>query len=125
VRSAIYIVETDGMKEPPEYLLGSRLVSSGKSLYKAVKPDSVLEINGEHDGHVNRNIRIALAMIDLSQPHIEIVNITSFNESMSQVTWRVNGCHTIDEARVRYFLPNSPQDEETIHFIKIGDHKYT
>ena len=69
------------MKEPPEYLLGSRLVSSGKSLYKAVKPDSVLEINGEHDGHVNRNIRIALAMLDLSQPHIEIVNITSFNES--------------------------------------------
>ena len=59
----------------------------------------------------------------MSKPHIEILNISSLNESTTRVTWKVNGCHTINEARARYFLPNSP-DEEIINFIKEGDHKY-
>lgn len=99
------------------------MVSAGKSKFKKVAPESVLEINGEHDGHVNRNIRIALALLDLSQPHIEIVNITSLNETTTRVLWRVNGCHTINEARARYFLPTS-SEEETITFVKESDHKY-
>jgi hypothetical protein len=93
------------MKQPPEYLLGSRLVTKG--LKMSVNPDSVQEINGEYDGHVNRNIRIALAMLDMSKPHIEIVNITN-DEALASVTWRVNGCHTIDEARARFYLHTSP-----------------
>ena len=46
------------------------MVSSGKSKFKKIATKSVLEINGEHDGHVNRNIRIALALLDLSKPTI-------------------------------------------------------
>ena len=65
----------------------------------------------------------ALALLDLSQPHIEIVNITSLNDTTTRVLWRVNGCHTINEARARYFLPTS-SEEETITFIKESDHKY-
>lgn len=80
MRSAIYIVETDGMKQPPEHLLGSRMVSNSKGLFKSVQPESINEINGDYDGHVNRNIRIAMSLIDMTQPHIEVVNITNIND---------------------------------------------
>lgn len=69
-----------------------------------------MEINGEHDGHVNRNIRIALALMDMSRPHIEIVSIKEVNESTTRLTWKVNGCHTIDEARLYYYLTTSPHE---------------
>jgi hypothetical protein len=74
VRSAIYIVETDNSKEPPEDLLGSRLIKGA-----TVLKQSVMERNGQHDGHVNRNIRIALALIDLAQPQIEVIEVKPLN----------------------------------------------
>ena len=48
---------------------------------------------------------MALALLDLSKPHIEIVNITSLNDSTTRVIWKVNGCHTINEARALFSLP--------------------
>lgn len=66
---------------------------------------------------------MALALLDLSKPHIEIVNITSLNDSTTRVIWKVNGCHTINEARARFFQATS-SEEETITYIKESDHKY-
>ena len=66
---------------------------------------------------------MALALLDLSKPHIEIVNITSLNDTTTRVTWKVNGCHTINEARARFFQ-GTYSEEETITFIKESDHKY-
>jgi hypothetical protein len=93
------------------------MVSNHRSFFKAVKPESVLEVNGEYDGHVNRNIRIALALLDLSQPHVRVINITNINEDTERVFWVVDGCHRIDEARARFSLPKTV-DQEVIHFIK-------
>jgi len=65
-----------------------------------VNTSSVLDFNSPTDGHVNRNIRLALALIDLSKPSIEIVSYSSSDESGEKITvkWRVNGCHTLEEA---------------------------
>ena len=73
MRSAIYIVETDDYKKPPETYLGRRMVSRPGSKLR-VKTESVMEANNEFDGHVNRNIRVALSLIDLSKPSIEVVS---------------------------------------------------
>jgi hypothetical protein len=52
------------------------------------------------DGHVNRNIRLALALIDMVQPSIEIVS-EDVNTKADEVTliWRVNGCYQLNQAR--------------------------
>ena len=57
-------------------------------------------MNGQYDGHINRNIRLALSFIELSKPYIEIVNFTEVNEHEVEITWKVNGCHTLNEAKV-------------------------
>jgi hypothetical protein len=69
VRAAIYIVETDDLKRPPENFLGRRLVSKSSSRLR-IKPDSVMQANNEFDGHINRNIRLTLSLIDSSKPSI-------------------------------------------------------
>jgi len=65
-----------------------------------VNKNSVIEKDGIHDGHINRNIRLALAIIDLSQPYIFITKYDERDDDTVQITWQVNGCHTLNEARV-------------------------
>lgn len=114
MRSAIYIVETDSSKEPREDFLGSRLIASAS---KTVQKQSVLEKNGEHDGHVNRNIRIALALLDMVLPQIEVVEVKAINETSQRVTWRVNGCHSINQAHVLIHnaTDNSTYEEDLLN----------
>jgi hypothetical protein len=59
---------------PDQDTLGSREVHPK---FGRVHKESVFAVNSKHDGHVNRNIRLAIALIDMSKPHIEIVNITN------------------------------------------------
>ena len=75
-----------------------------------IDPTSVHKMNGENDGHVNRNIRIALALIKMSKPYIEIVSVKDVEDELQEVKWRVAGCHTIDEARARFFNNRSEED---------------
>lgn len=83
---------------PSEKFLGSRQVYHTKDGKVKVNPDSVKSSGNAFDGHINRNIRLALALIDLSLPTIEIVEQTETNDLL-EITWRVNGCHTLNEAR--------------------------
>lgn len=96
VRAAIYIVETDNSKMPSERFLGSRLAYKTKDGRIKINADSVKD--RQHDGHINRNIRLALALIDLTLPTIEIVSSTTEGDSVD-ITWRVNGCYALNEAR--------------------------
>ena len=64
-----------------------------------VNPESVLKYNSEFDGHINRNIRLAIAMIDTAKPYIEIVK-TKESEEKIEITWQVNGCFKLNEARI-------------------------
>lgn len=64
-----------------------------------VKPESVTSQRNEFDGHINRNIRLALALIDLVKPYIEVVNYIVSTEDVT-LEWRVNGCFKLNQARV-------------------------
>lgn len=54
-----------------------------------------------YDGHINRNIRLAMSLIEISKPYIEVESITNINDYEIEVIWKVNGCYQINEARVR------------------------
>jgi hypothetical protein len=64
VRSAIYIVETDGSKRPSERLLGSRQISKDNEGRVIVESDSVKGRGNMYDGHINRNIRLVLELLE-------------------------------------------------------------
>jgi hypothetical protein len=44
-------------------------------------------MGGKYDGHINRNIRLAVATIDLSRPYINIVNYKDIGNDKIEVTW--------------------------------------
>jgi len=52
-------------------MLGSRLVAKDSSSSKLlVQRESIDGHNTQFDGHINRNIRASLALIDMSKPYI-------------------------------------------------------
>jgi hypothetical protein len=61
------------------------VVTSAKGGFKSIEASSVKKINGENDGHVNRNIRIALALIKMSKPYIEIVSLKDIDDELQEV----------------------------------------
>lgn len=66
-----------------------------------INPESIMKHGNKYDGHINRNIRLALSLIDQSKPYIEVVSFNQSRESDAlTVTWKVNGCKTLNEARV-------------------------
>lgn len=81
--------------------MGKRLIQKAGAAdgNMKIKKESVHEMNGKYDGHINRNIRLALATIDLSRPYIQIVDYQNLANDKVEVTWQVNGCHTLNEAR--------------------------
>lgn len=101
IRAAVYIVETDESKNPSERYLGSRQMFPGDKGKFRINPESVMKHGNKYDGHINRNIRLALSLIDQSKPYIEVVSFNQSKESDAlTVTWKVNGCKTLNEARV-------------------------
>ncbi|CDW79494.1 zinc carboxypeptidase family protein [Stylonychia lemnae] len=99
VRTAVYIVETDESKRPDEKTLGSREVSHHRDGRFKISKESVHDQNSIFDGHINRNIRLALAIIDLSKPYIDIVSYKELENNQVELIWKVNGCHTLNQAR--------------------------
>ena len=54
-----------------------------------------------YDGHINRNIRAAMAMIDLTKPYIWVTRATYIKETdQVEVKFKINGCINITEASV-------------------------
>jgi hypothetical protein len=60
----MYLFETDDKKDPDEYTYGSRSVDNPKSISKR---------NKKGDGHINRNIRASMALIDMAKPYIKVM----------------------------------------------------
>ena len=58
-----------------------------------------------YDGHINRNIRLAMAMIDMTKPYIMVDRILSIKidgEDFLQIEFKLNGCVSVEE--VSYHL---------------------
>ena len=55
-----------------------------------------------YDGHINRNIRAALTMIDMSKPYYVVDSIKRVGTTDTvEVTFKVNGCIDLDMASVQ------------------------
>lgn len=77
VRCAIYLIETDLSKNPDVKTYGAREKLSGFDGKFMVTRNSVEERDPEKmfDGHINRNLRLATSMIDMSKPYIYVTAI--------------------------------------------------
>ena len=69
----------DDSKDPPENSYGARLVTKsiqedGTKL-EVVELDSVLSLDKRYNGHMSRNLRAYLALIDNAKPYIHITGI--------------------------------------------------
>jgi len=70
IRCAIFLVETDDHKDPPARFYGARILiptQSGKSILEGgyrVGVKSIESSNSKYNGHINRNIRLAMTVID-------------------------------------------------------------
>jgi hypothetical protein len=71
------------------------------------KPDGKLRIKNEtvegfdptYDGHINRNIRLSLAFLEITKPYIDIISYKDKGNDKIEIKWRVNGCYTLNEVR--------------------------
>ena len=77
MRSATFLIETSDEKDPNEKTYGSREIISGANGDYQVTRSSIedrSESNG-YDGHINRNIRLAITMIDMAKPYIKVTSV--------------------------------------------------
>ena len=77
-----------------------------------------------YDGHINRNIRAAMAMIDLTKPYIWVTRATYIKETdQVEVKFKINGCINITEVSVavnsssNYILANATDETYCNHLI--------
>lgn len=109
--TAIFRVETTGKPDPVVDTYGARMrkvwpevsLSDGtKFIDFQVLPSSVQDKSkdAEYDGHINRNIRLAMALIDMTKPYILIERIISIKvegNDMLQIEFKLNGCIDVQE----------------------------
>ena len=86
----MYLFETDNKKAPYESTYGSREVD---------KASSISGRNRKGDGHINRNLRASMALIDMAKPYIKV---TQSKQTKTQIDLKfiVKGCITVDSAKV-------------------------
>jgi hypothetical protein len=86
LRAFNILIETSKYKEPSEGALGSSaaLLSRGGSA---------------GDGHVPRNVRLALIVIDMVQPYLQWV---AYDKQRLEFSWEVGGASYVDETHLSY-----------------------
>ena len=84
-RSEVFLVETSNSKRP--------LPNSMGSLKNVLDPSLNLPVNG----HATRNIRLALASIDLVEPYVCIRNVhIDSSKGVGNLYWYVGGASSVD-----------------------------
>lgn len=89
LRAVNVLVETWDAKKPLQSELGSSSV------------DSLLTVEGDGDGHVPRNVRLALSVLDLVEPYVQITARRASNDDARQqqrfwLGWDVGGAVNVD-----------------------------
>lgn len=99
-RAVTYTIEISNQKRPPESTLGGDA--------------ELLVPGGAEDGYVPKNVRVALAAIDIAEPFVEWTNRDAVPTSIDPgdsvtVEWQVRGCFDVDETRVRFGSDPDPR----------------
>ncbi len=98
-RAATYTIEISNQKQPPQSTLGGDA--------------ELLVPGGSEDGYVPKNLRVALAAIDIVEPYVLWTNRAAIPATVGTgepvtVEWEVRGCFEVDETRVRYGTDPDP-----------------
>ena len=105
IRCALYLIETDSVKDPPEATYGACQMENIRSDIFRILRSSVEDRDPENrfDGHINRNLRLITTMVDMSKPYIYVQEVTRDDEDSNKaiVRFSVNGCATLDEVSMR------------------------
>lgn len=93
LKSAMFLFEVSQEKEPPEYLLGKR------------NNKCILDYRNRNDcekdnGYIPRVIRVALAMIDMLKPYVDMT-INSKGKTIN-ISWNIGGAIDVDETFLLY-----------------------
>lgn len=86
----------DDSKNPPENSYGQRNVVTLTSNKTFTDLASVLSSESKYNGHINRNIRVQLALIDMAKPYVQITQVTQLKSGQMEVKFQINGCTKID-----------------------------
>ena len=85
IRSFTILIETSDAKSPPANTYGG--------------PDGVYGVGGAADGHVPRNVRLALSGIDLVRPFVEARLLAADAACAIRLSWAAWGAVHVDAAR--------------------------
>ncbi|HLF06532.1 MAG TPA: Ig-like domain-containing protein, partial [Thermoplasmata archaeon] len=101
-RSANILVETSTSKQPAESSFGT--------------DENVLNVSGTGDGHLPRNMRLALVIIDGVQPYVQMLATPPAQASQGEVVdfnWQVGGSFKTDETQVLWGTDPDPVNKST------------
>lgn len=95
------LIETSDDKAPLRELFGARTKDSecvlrylDTAFYDGVDDETRKECK-EKDGHVPRNMRVCLSLIDLAAPYIN-VKASERKDDEVRIEWKVGGAVTVD-----------------------------
>jgi len=95
------LIETSDDKAPNRELFGDRSKDSecvshylDTAFYEGVDNDERAECK-KKDGHVPRNMRVCLSLIDLAAPYVN-VRTAKKNGDAIDIEWKVGGSVTVD-----------------------------
>ena len=95
VRSSLYIVEASNNKDPPFEDYGRR----GDLFWQ----------DWNTEGYIPMHMRLVISYIDTIQPYTVISYPTFHSDSNTlRVSWKLNGCLTIDQMAIETLLPEDP-----------------
>lgn len=112
-RALVFLVETSDKKRPSNSELGAS--------------ENVLDASSKGNGHVPRNIRLAIMTVDIVQPYVCILSASTSSISSSgskpslAVKWHVGGSVTVDATWLAWHPATRSETQLTDH---AGDHSY-
>ncbi|CAI2364104.1 unnamed protein product [Moneuplotes crassus] len=94
IRTSLYIVEASDNKDPPSSEFGSR--------------GDIFCHDCNSDGWIPRHLRLSLSYFDLIQPY-PVYDFPEYFTDYESIllTWRLNGCLTINYMAIEYLLPGA------------------
>lgn len=91
----MYLIEMDDMKNPPENSYGARDFQLSNSGQNVTNLSSIYFSDSKYNGHINRNIRAVIALIDMAKPYVVIESVEQKGNEL-EVAFKINGCSEIN-----------------------------
>jgi len=97
------LIETSDDKAPPHEVMGTRTIDSecvvkylDTAFYEGVDDNTRADCK-EKDGHVPRNMRIILSLIDLAAPYVNVKSVNRDDKDKTvEIEWKVGGAVSVD-----------------------------